>query len=117
MLFLLSKTFPYGRLSCGRIVQCWSQFSARQRESRSAEFVPNTLNRLALMRSTSLAERRIRYDLITTYKALSKEQSPIQHLVTTNRDKGLRGQRLKLLKDKFLTTPRQYFLLILEFVA
>jgi hypothetical protein len=58
----------------------------------------------------SLSARRVRGDLLVVFRALSSEQSPIRHLFTLHEGGRTRGHSLKLLKDRFVTTARQYFL-------
>jgi ribonuclease P/MRP protein subunit RPP40 len=66
--------------------------------------------RLSLMDIPSLSARRVRSDLLVDFRGLSSEQSPIRHLFTLHEGGRTRGHSLQLLKDKFVTTARQYFL-------
>jgi ribonuclease P/MRP protein subunit RPP40 len=71
---------------------------------------PQYTVRLSLMGIPSLSARRVRGDLLVVFRALSSEQFPIRHLFTLHEGGRTRGHSLKLLKDKFVTTARQYFL-------
>jgi ribonuclease P/MRP protein subunit RPP40 len=71
---------------------------------------PQYTARLSLMGIPSLSARRVRRDLLVVFRALSSEQSPIRHLFTLHEGGRTRGHSLKLLKDRFVTTARQYFL-------
>ena len=71
---------------------------------------PQYHERLSLMQLTTLSDRRIRGDLITTFQALTNPISPIRQLYMMNLDPRLRGHKFKLQKQKFYTTPRQVFL-------
>jgi ribonuclease P/MRP protein subunit RPP40 len=71
---------------------------------------PQYTARLSLMGIPSLSARRVRGDLLVVFRALSSEQSPIRHLFTLHEGGRTRGHSLKLLKDRFVTTARQYFL-------
>jgi hypothetical protein len=71
---------------------------------------PQYTPRLSLMGIPSLSARRVRGDLLVVFRALSSEQSPIRHLFTLHEGGRTRGHSLKLLKDRFVTTARQYFL-------
>lgn len=71
---------------------------------------PQYPQRLSSMKLSSLHERRNRGDLITIFQALSNPQSPIRHLFVLNTDSRTRRHRFKLLKDKFATRSRQYFI-------
>lgn len=71
---------------------------------------PSYEDRLRLLNLISLADRRTRGDVITTYKALKTDDSPIYHLFDLNLDARLRGHHLKLIRENFKTTQRQNFL-------
>jgi hypothetical protein len=71
---------------------------------------PQYTARLSLMGIPSLSARRVRGDLLVVFRALSSQQSPIRHLFTLHEGGRTRGHSLKLLKDRFVTTARQYFL-------
>jgi hypothetical protein len=71
---------------------------------------PQYTARLSLMGIPSLSARRVRGDLLVVFRALSSEQSPIRHLFALHEGGRTRGHSLKLLKDRFVTTARQYFL-------
>jgi ribonuclease P/MRP protein subunit RPP40 len=71
---------------------------------------PQYTARLSLMGIPSLSARRVRGDLLVVSRALPSEQSPIRHLFTLHEGGRTSGHSLKLLKDRFVTTARQYFL-------
>jgi hypothetical protein len=71
---------------------------------------PQYTVRPSLMGIPSLSARRVRGDLLVVFRALSSEQSPIRHMFTLHEGGRTRGHSLKLLKDKFVTITRQYFL-------
>lgn len=67
-------------------------------------------NRLQFLHLTSLAERRIRGDLIYTFKALNYHLGPeIRSFFTVSDDTRLRGHSFKLKKEKFNTNIRKNF--------
>lgn len=71
--------------------------------------------RLHLLNLPLLSTRRIRGDLIITYKTLHNNTSPIRHLYKLNNDERLRGHPLKLLRDPFRSVVRQNFLTLRVF--
>ena len=71
---------------------------------------PSYEERLRTMKLSSLASRRLRGDLIFTFKALRNPLSPVRHLFTLNPDERLRGHSLKLSRSDFRTSCRQNFL-------
>jgi hypothetical protein len=62
----------------------------------------------SMMDIPSLSARRVRGNLLVVFRALSFEHSRIRHPVYEGGR--TREHSLKLLKDKFVTTARQYFL-------
>ncbi|KAJ3651938.1 hypothetical protein Zmor_017942 [Zophobas morio] len=71
---------------------------------------PGYLDRLSMMKLPTLAERRVRGDVIATFQALTNVNSPIKHLFSLNTDTRSRGHNFKLLNGKFHSTIRQYFI-------
>ncbi|KAJ3645915.1 hypothetical protein Zmor_023534 [Zophobas morio] len=70
---------------------------------------PSYPDRLNLMKLPSLADRRVRGDMLTTFQAFTNISSPIRHLFPVNIDGRTRGHRFKLEKDNFRTSIRQTF--------
>ncbi|KAJ3659861.1 hypothetical protein Zmor_011524 [Zophobas morio] len=70
---------------------------------------PSYPDRLNLMKLPSLADRRVRGDMLTTFQAFTNVSSPIRHLFPVNIDGRTRGHRFKLEKDNFRTSIRQTF--------
>ncbi|KAJ3640478.1 hypothetical protein Zmor_003772 [Zophobas morio] len=71
---------------------------------------PQYLERLSLMRLTTLSERRFRGDLITTYRAVNNPSSPICHLFVLNSNQITRGHSFELIKERCTSTARRTFL-------
>lgn len=74
-------------------------------------------DRLAQFKLTSLAARRRRGDLITTYKGIRNDLSPIHNLFTLANDDRLRGHPFKITRDPFRTSVREHFLSVRVFDA
>ncbi|EFA11850.1 hypothetical protein TcasGA2_TC005090 [Tribolium castaneum] len=66
--------------------------------------------RLKVLHLTTLEDRRVRGDLITTFKALTDADPSIRNLFVLHGQDRTRGHQLKLRGESFKTTARQYFL-------
>ncbi|KAJ3645724.1 hypothetical protein Zmor_023361 [Zophobas morio] len=71
---------------------------------------PQYHQRLSIMQLPLLSNRRVRGDVITVYNALTDDNSPIKHIFPLNTDGRTRGHSYKLLKDRFRTSVRQFFI-------
>lgn len=71
---------------------------------------PSYEERLEIMHLSPLVSRRLRGDLIFTFKALRDAHSPVRHLFVLNPDDRLRGHSLKLSREAFRTSCRQNFI-------
>ncbi|KAJ3659893.1 hypothetical protein Zmor_011555 [Zophobas morio] len=71
---------------------------------------PSYQDRLKLMCLPLLSRRRKRGDAITVFRALTDGDSPIRYLFPLNTDGRTRGHAFKLLKEKFRTDVRKYFI-------
>lgn len=72
---------------------------------------PSYTDRLSIMNLPLFSERRIRGDLIITYRALNGLFSAdLGRIYTLNNDERLRGHRFKLRREKFRSTQRECFL-------
>lgn len=75
----------------------------------SLKHLPYT-ERLQRLELTSLSDRRVRGDLIETYKVLqSIYRCSLHEIFTLNTDTGRRGHAFKLYKERFAKLPRQNF--------
>ncbi|XP_044745861.1 uncharacterized protein LOC123307558 [Coccinella septempunctata] len=82
----------------------WAPVLARDEKAHFKE-------RLSLMHLTPFANRRLRGDLITTYRALhGLFNVDVSHLFCLNADTRLRGHNFKLTKERFRSTSREFFL-------
>ncbi|KAJ3640324.1 hypothetical protein Zmor_003631 [Zophobas morio] len=68
------------------------------------------IGRLSMMKLPTLPERHVRGDVIATFQALTNVNSPIKYLFSLNADTRTGGHNFKLLKSKFNSTIRQYFI-------
>ncbi|KAJ3647056.1 hypothetical protein Zmor_024604 [Zophobas morio] len=73
-------------------------------------FRPSYSERLIIMSLPTLKDRRIRGDVIFTFKSLRLEDPLMQDLFTLSPYSRTRGHCFKLKKENFRTTVRQHFI-------
>ncbi|EFA07721.1 hypothetical protein TcasGA2_TC002199 [Tribolium castaneum] len=79
------------------------------RQPFRSSYCPSYEERLTLMRLPTLAHRRVRGDLLTTFQAITSKKSPIHRLFRIN-SSCTRGHLYKLQKPNFKTSVRQNFI-------
>ena len=102
-------------------VQVWSPFLAgdidalEKVQHRATKLIPNIANlpyeqRLKILNLQSLYARRLRGDLIETYKILNGfTGTPINNYFTLNTNSATRGHSLKLFKERSRLNISKYF--------
>lgn len=119
---LLAKIYKiYIRPKLEYAVPVWSPYFAKdihaleQTQRRITRLCPAIRNlpyeeRLTVLGLTTLSCRRIRGDLIESYKILHGHYSVEVNIFVLNRDQRLRGHEFKLVREQFHKLCRQHFL-------
>lgn len=134
MLYLLRRTFVHvsfkasiqlyktyvrplleyaGPVWCPVLVRDQSLLESVQRRATRVTFGlnrPTYPDRLKMANLLSFQERRLRGDLIMSFRILNFNYANISSLYSLNSDNRLRGHKYKLKKEKFKTKHRQYYI-------